>query len=43
MAANGAWRGTNEGWRTRVAEWLDHEIAEATERHDWVTALDGRL
>ncbi len=26
-----------------LAEWLDHEIAEATERHDWFTALDGRV
>ena len=26
-----------------LAEWLDHEITEATERHDWFTALDGRV
>ncbi len=26
-----------------LAEWLDHEIAEATERRDWFTALDGRV
>lgn len=26
-----------------LAQWLDHEIAEATERHDWFTALDGRV
>ncbi|MDH3230678.1 MAG: hypothetical protein OEN55_12880 [Alphaproteobacteria bacterium] len=26
-----------------LAEWLDHEIAEATERHNWFTALDGRV
>ncbi|MDH5557605.1 MAG: hypothetical protein OEZ03_09655 [Alphaproteobacteria bacterium] len=26
-----------------LAEWLDHEIAEATERRDWFTALDGRI
>jgi hypothetical protein len=26
-----------------LAEWLDREIAEATERRDWFTALDGRI
>ena len=26
-----------------LAEWLDREIAEATERRDWFTALDGRV
>jgi DNA-binding PadR family transcriptional regulator len=26
-----------------LAEWLDHEIAEATERRDWFTALDARI
>jgi len=26
-----------------LAEWLDHEIAEATERRDWFTALDRRV
>lgn len=26
-----------------LAEWLDHEIAEATQRHDWFTALDERI
>ncbi len=26
-----------------LAEWLDHEIAEATERRNWFTALDGRV
>jgi len=26
-----------------LAEWLDHEIAEATERRDWFTALDDRV
>ena len=26
-----------------LAEWLDHEIAEATVRRDWFTALDGRI
>lgn len=26
-----------------LSEWLDREIAEATERRDWFTALDGRV
>lgn len=26
-----------------LAEWLDHEIAETTDRRDWFTALNGRI
>lgn len=26
-----------------LAEWLDREIAEATERHEWFIALDSRI